>query len=86
MMIMDGQKWRYLAIKILSALLRGIKLNDNGDYHYYCIYCLYLFKTESKLSAHKNVSKNHDNCYIEFAENDKNVIKYNCADSICYLC
>ena len=30
-MITDGKKWHYLAVKKLSALLRGITSNDNRD-------------------------------------------------------
>ena len=31
-MITDGEKWRYLAVKCLSALFRGIISNKNGDF------------------------------------------------------
>ena len=30
-MITDGKKWHHLAVKSLSALLRGITSNHNGD-------------------------------------------------------
>ena len=64
----------YLATKKLSASLREIKLNNNGNY--YCIYCLYSFKTE-KLKARKNVCKNQDYCYIKKPQKVKNIVKYN---------
>ena len=32
LMITDGKKWHYLAVKSLSALLRGITSNHNGDF------------------------------------------------------
>ena len=35
LMITGGQKWRYLAVKSLSALLRGITSNHNQDF--YCL-------------------------------------------------
>ena len=44
-------------------LLREIISKDNADY--YCINCLYSFRTEFKLKSHENVYKNHNYCYIE---------------------
>ena len=38
LMITDGEKWHYLAVRKLSALLRGITGNNNGDS--YCLNCL----------------------------------------------
>ena len=38
LMITDGKKWHYLPVKRLSALLRGITSNNNGDF--YCLNCL----------------------------------------------
>ena len=37
LMITDGDKWHYLAVKSLSALFRGIASNNNGDF--YCLNC-----------------------------------------------
>ena len=34
LMITDGEKWHYLAVKTLSALFRGITGNNNGDFYY----------------------------------------------------
>ena len=51
-MITDGEKWHYLAVKKLSALFRGITGNINGDFN-----CLNLFRsytTENKLKKRKN--------------------------------
>ena len=33
----DGKRWHYLAVEILSALLRGISSSNNGDF--YCLNC-----------------------------------------------
>ena len=38
-MITDGGKWHYLAVKGLSALLRGVTGNNHGDF--YCLNCLH---------------------------------------------
>ena len=32
LMITDGEKWYYLAVKSLPALFRGITGNNNGDF------------------------------------------------------
>ena len=37
LMITDGEKWHYLAVKKLPTLLRGITLKHNGDF--YCLNC-----------------------------------------------
>ena len=47
LMITDGKKWHYLAVKSLSALLRGIKPNHDGDFH--CLNCFHSYKTENIL-------------------------------------
>ena len=39
LMITDGEKWHYLAVKSLSTLFRGITSNNNGDF--YCLNCFH---------------------------------------------
>ena len=46
-MITDGKKWRYLAVKRLSALLKGITSKHDGDF--YCLNCFYSFTTKNAL-------------------------------------
>ena len=53
MIIDNGKKWPYLAVKRLSALLRGITGNNNGDF--YCLNCFHSYATENKSKKHKNV-------------------------------
>ena len=45
----EGQwQWHYLAVvKKLSAFLRGITSNNNGDI--YCLNCFHSFRTKNKL-------------------------------------
>ena len=74
-MIIDSKKWHYLAIKKLSALLRGITSKHNGDF--YCLNCFHSFRMENKLEKHKNVCKNYDYCYVEKPKEDNKVLKYN---------
>ena len=64
-MITDREKWHYLAVKSLSALLRGIADNNHGDF--YCLNCFRPYTTEKKLKKHKNACENHD--YIPEEEN-----------------
>ena len=63
LMITDGKKWYYFAVKSLSALFKGIAPNHVGDI--YCLNCLHSFRTKNKLKSHKKVCKNHDYCYAE---------------------
>ena len=55
LMISNGEGWHYLAVKILSALLRGITSKHVGDF--YCFNCLHSFKTRNNLSLIKKVWK-----------------------------
>ena len=75
LMITDGKKWHYLAVKSLPALFRGITSNNNGDF--YCLNCFCSYRTESKLKKHKKVSKNDDYCYVEIPEEDNRILKHN---------
>ena len=75
LMIIDGEKWHYLALKILFALFRGITGNNHGDF--YCLNCFQSYTTENKLKKHKKVCKNHDYCYVEMPEEDNKILKYN---------
>ena len=59
----DGEKWHYLAVKKLSALLRGITSNNHGDF--YCLNCLHSYRTKEKLEKHEKVCDNHDYCYVK---------------------
>ena len=53
LMITDGGKWHYLAVKSLSTLLNGITSNHNGDF--YCLNCFRSYTTENTLESHKKV-------------------------------
>ena len=45
----DGKRWHYLAVKSLSALLRGISSSNNGDF--YCLNCFHSYRTLNKLKG-----------------------------------
>ena len=53
LMITDGEKWHYAAVKRLSGLLRGVTGNNNGDF--YCLKCFHAYTTENKLEKHKKI-------------------------------
>ena len=52
LMITNGKKWHYLAMKSLSALLRGITSHYVRDF--YCLNCFHSYSTKEKL---KNMKK-----------------------------
>ena len=72
LMFTDGEKWHYLAVKKLFALLRGMTGYNNGDFYCFCSYT-----TENNLEMHKSVCENHDYCSVEMPEEDNNILKYN---------
>ena len=47
LMISDGEKWHYLTVRSLSALLKGITLNHRGDS--YCLNCFHTYRTKEAL-------------------------------------
>ena len=75
LMIIDGEKWHYLAEKKLSALLRGITSNHVGDF--YCLNYLHSYRTKDKLKKHENVCKSHDYQYVEMPKEDNKISKFN---------
>ena len=58
----DGKKWHYLAVKSISALLRGITSNHNGDF--YCLNCFHSYRTKETLKKHVKVCKDHYCCCV----------------------
>ena len=75
LLITDGEKWHYLAVKSLSAFLRLKIGNNHGDL--YCLNCFRAYTTENKLESHKKVCENHDYCCIEMPNEDNKILKYN---------
>ena len=50
LMITNGEKCHYLAVKSLSATFREIKGNNHGDF--YCLNCFHSYTMEKKLKKH----------------------------------
>ena len=74
-MINDSEKWHYLAVTKLSALLKGITSKHKGDF--YCLNCFRAYTTKNKLERHEDVCKNHDYCCVEMPNEDNKILKYN---------
>ena len=72
LIITDGKKWHYLAVKSLPALLRGVTSNHVGDF--YCLNCFHSYRTEQKLKGHEKVWNNHDYCYVEMPNEDNKIL------------
>ena len=53
MITYNGERWHYLAVRSLSALLRGISSSNNGDF--YCFNCFHSYRTLNKLKRHERV-------------------------------
>ena len=74
LMITDGEKWHYPAVKKLSQLFRGITSKHDGDF---CLNFFCSYSRENKLKKHKKVCESHDYCYVEMPQEDKRILKYN---------
>ena len=75
LMITDGEKWHYLAVKSLPALFKRISSKHKEDF--YCLNRFHSYSTKEKLKKHKKVSENHDYCYVEMPKEDNTILKYN---------
>ena len=74
-MITDDGKWHYLAVRKLSALLRGITSKHEADF--YCLNCFHSYSAKEKLEKNKGVCQNHGYCYVEMPKEDNKILKYN---------
>ena len=62
-------------VKKLSALLREIVSKNHSDF--YCLNCLYSFRTEYNLNSHKKVCENQDFCNIMMPSKDTKILEFN---------
>ena len=74
-MIGDGEKYNYLAVTSLSALLQGISSNHKEDFD--CLNCFNWYTTKNKLKEHEEVCNNHDSCCVEMPNWVDKMIKHN---------
>ena len=74
-MIPNGEKWRSVAVKKLSVLLKGITSKHYCNFYY--LNCLHSFKTKGKLELHKNVCENKDFCNTIMPSEDTKILEFN---------
>ena len=75
LIITDGERWHYLAVKKMSAFLKGVTSKHKGDF--YCLNCFHSYSTKEKLKKYRNACENHDYCYVEMSVEDNKILKYN---------
>ena len=63
----------YITVKILSALLRGLK--NNG--YFYCLNCLHLFRTKGKLESHDQECENKGFCNVVMPSGGTKILEVN---------
>ena len=61
--------------KKTSALSRGITWKNNSNF--YCLNCLRLFRTKTKLNSHKNVCENKDFSSVVMPSEDTKIMRFN---------
>ena len=72
-MISDGDKWHYLTVRSLSALLKGITSKHKGDS--YCLNCVHSYRTKEAFKKHTKLCEDKDYCYIEIPKKGES-LKY----------
>ena len=88
LMITDGVKWCYLALKsistsdgymrptqIISKLFDKIA-STNAANDYYCLNCFHSLRTSNKLKKYELVCENHDYCEVLIPNKNNNTLKY----------
>ena len=60
LIITGGEKWHYLTVKSLSALLKEITSKHDGDS--YCLNCFHSYRTKEALEKHMKVCEDKDYC------------------------
>ena len=78
LMVTDGEKWYYLAVKSLPGLLKGITSNHKGDF--YCLICFHSYSTKDRLKKHEKVCNDHDYCHLEMPNEDNKILKHDCVE------
>ena len=74
-MVPNGEGQRYLALRKLSALLRGITSKYVRDS--YCLNCLHSFRTKNKLESHEKVCENRDFCVVVMPTKEIKTLEFN---------
>ena len=75
LMITNSNKFHYLAVNNLSALLQGNSSIHKEDF--YSLNCFNSYTTKNKLKEDKEICNNHDSCRIETPKWVEKILKYN---------
>ena len=75
LMIPNGERWHYLVVKELSALLWGMMSKHVDDF--YCLSCRHFFRTKNKFEFHKNICENKDVCGVIKPSKDTRILEFN---------
>ena len=75
LLITDGKKWHYSAVKKLSTLLKGITSKHNGDF--YCLNYFQSYTAENKLKKHKKYERIMIIAMEKWLKKDNKILKYN---------
>ena len=73
LLILNGKGWHYLAVKKLSALLKGITPKNHD---FYCLNCFHSFRTQNKHESHEKVFKNKYFCNIVILSEDTKILEF----------
>ena len=74
LIIQQGVKTHYVAIKNLSRLLRGVTSTNNGDF--YCRNCLKSFRTKTARDDHVGPCMDHEFCNVIMPDEGENILYY----------
>ena len=92
LMIIDGKKQHYLALKSLQtfnekrkkynlarkSLSRLLRgISSNHNGDFYCLNCFCLYSTEKRPEKHEKECFDHDNCPVEMPDEGNKLLKYN---------
>ena len=69
------ERWNYIAVKQLPALLTGITTKHH--IYFYCVNFLHSFRTENKLKSHPKVGENKDFRNTVMPSEDTKILKFN---------
>ena len=71
--ITEGKdKWHYITIKSIPALLRGVTSAHNSDF--YCLNCFHSYRTAKKINEHEELCVKNNFCLIKMPAEDKKYV------------
>ena len=70
----EVENWHYLTVKSISALIRAIMSNNNGDF--YCLNCFHSYRTKERLKKHERLCGKNDYCHVKMPKEDNKILKH----------